>query len=103
MHSHLKLAVAGGCALAGVMLYAPVATAEWHAPRIYQESHDGWTNVSYDDGVCSYKFTRSAYDRQTHVDRWGDCSHIVIGADGTAIPVEAMAPAIYVPAPGYRY
>jgi hypothetical protein len=103
MQSRLALSAAAGLALAGVTFSAPVAKADWHTPRVYQESHDGWTNVSYDDGICSYKFSRSAYDRQTHVDRWGDCSHIVIGADGTAIPVQAMAPAIYVPGPGYRY
>jgi hypothetical protein len=100
MQINLARSVMAGCALAGVTFFSSAAVAQWHTPSIYHEAHDGWTNVSYDDGVCRYKFTRNAYDQQTHVDRWGDCSHIVIGADGSAIPVQAMAPAIYV-APRY--
>lgn len=73
-----------GCVLAGAMLLATPAMADWHSPYVYRETNGSWTNVQYDDGVCHYYYSHNTYDQNTKLDRWGDCSHIVIGPDGVA-------------------
>ena len=75
--------------MAGAMLYSPAAMADWHNPYVYRESHDEWTNVHYDDGVCEYKFAHNSWDNETHVNRWGDCARVAIGPNGEAMPIAA--------------
>jgi hypothetical protein len=77
--------------MAGAMLYRPTAFADWDNPYVYRESHDEWTNVHYDDGVCEYKYSSNATDGNSHIERWGDCSHIIIGPGGVAAPA-ALVP-----------
>jgi hypothetical protein len=93
MRLNLKLSVLG-CALAGVIASSLPAAADWHKPYIYRESNGSWTNVRYDDGVCNYYFSRNSYDNNMHLNKYGDCSHVVIGPDGMARPVY-MTPAPY--------
>jgi hypothetical protein len=88
MRLNFKLSVLGG-ALIGVIASSLPAAADWHKPYIYRESSDSWTNVRYDDGVCSYYFSHNDYDNKTNLNKSGDCSHIAIGPDG-------MARAVYV-------
>jgi hypothetical protein len=82
--------------MAGAMLYSPAAVADWHTPYVHRESHDEWTNVHYDDGMCEYRYSYNAEDRNSNVERWGDCSHIIIGPGGVAAPAVA-APGAVVP------
>jgi hypothetical protein len=87
------------CALVGgAMLFASAAMADWHSPYYHRETHDSWTNAEYNDDVCHYSYSRDAEDGETHVNRWGDCSHIAIAPDGAAVPI--VAPAYAVPVPG---
>ena len=44
--------------LAGVISAASPAVADWHSPYIYRETSGTWTNVQYDDGVCTTTTTR---------------------------------------------
>jgi hypothetical protein len=77
MHSSLKLLLAAG-------MFALSSTAM--ANPYYHHDVDGsWTNAEYNDGICHYSFSRDASDGETHVNRWGDCSHIAIGPNGEAI------------------
>jgi hypothetical protein len=86
------LALAAACALAGTITTA--ALADWNDPHMFRESHGDWTNAEYNDGVCHFKYSHDASDNETHVNRWGDCSHVAIGPGGEAVPV---VPAILVP------
>ncbi len=97
--SHLF--TAAGCIAAGIAMGSP-ALADWNNPYVYRESHGDWTNVEYNDGTCHYRYSRNAWDHSTDLHRWGDCSRVAIGPDGTATrivtPVYA-APVYAVPAP----
>jgi hypothetical protein len=99
MRSYLALAILPGCAIAGAVLYSPVAAADWHTPDIYRESHDEWTNVHYDDGICEYRYSYNAEDRNLDLERWGDCSHVVVGPNGEPLPATTVrvyrAPQVY--------
>ena len=53
-----------------------------------------WTNAEYNDGICHYRYSHNTYDGETHVNRYGDCSHIAIGPNGEAIPLPAMPIAV---------
>ncbi|WP_162827101.1 hypothetical protein [Pseudolabrys taiwanensis] len=81
----------------GAALYASTASADWHSPYFNRETHDSWTNAEYNDGVCHYRYSRDADDGETHVNRWGDCSHVAIAPDGSAVPI--VAPVYAVPVP----
>lgn len=78
-----------GYALVSAMLISAAAAAEWHSPYVYRETSGTWTNVQYDDGVCHYYYSYNAYDQNTKIDRWGDCSHVAIGPGGVATPINA--------------
>jgi hypothetical protein len=99
MRSYLTLAILPGCAIAAAVLYSPAALADWHTPDIYRESHDEWTNVHYDDGICEYRYSYNAEDRNLDFERWGDCSHVVVGPNGEPMPAAAVrvysAPRVY--------
>ena len=94
MRFHLALPVLAGCVAAGLTAYSTAAMADWNNPYVYRESHGDWTNVEYNDGICHYKYSYNAADEQTNLNRWGDCSHVAIGPDGTAIPI-VTAPPVY--------
>jgi hypothetical protein len=93
MRRFLALAILPGCATAGAMLYSSAAMAD---PYMYRDIHDEWTNLRYDDGVCRYRYTHNAENGNTNVERWGDCSHVVIGPNGEPARV-AVVPAYPVP------
>jgi hypothetical protein len=82
-----------GCALGGVALMPSPAAANWHSPNIYRTTSGSWTDIEYDDGICHYKYAHNAYDGETHVNRWGDCSRVAIGPSGVPAPIYDMAPA----------
>lgn len=85
------------CVLGGAALYASPALADWHSPYFHRETHDEWTNVEYNDGVCHYKYSHNAEDGETHVNRWGDCSRVAIGPNGDVIPIAAPVDTMPVP------
>ena len=76
------LAALAGLTLGTAAFFASAATAE---PYVYRETSGSWTNVEYNDGACHYYFAHNAYDGETHLNRWGDCSRIAIGPNGEAI------------------
>jgi hypothetical protein len=95
MHSKLMLSIAG-CALAGVMC-STAASADWRNPYVYRETSGTWTNVEYNDGLCHYYYSHNAYDDNTKLNKYGDCSQVVIGADGAAVPVSASPAVVIAP------
>ena len=50
-----------------------------------------WTNAAYNDGACQYYYSFNSQTGETHVNRYGNCSHIAIGPDGRPIPVVPTA------------
>jgi len=89
------------CALAGTISASTSALADWHSPYFYRETSGSWTNVTYDDGICRYYFSHNAYDNQTKLNKYGDCSRIAIGPDGFATPIPMYgAPAVARVPPG---
>jgi hypothetical protein len=46
-----------------------------------------WINTAYNDGVCQYYFAYNTIGGETHINRLGDCSRIMIGQDGRPMPV----------------
>jgi hypothetical protein len=83
MRTSFKLAM-GIFALAGVVSYSAAASAE---PYFNHYTDGSWTNAEYSDGTCHYYYSHNAYDQETHVNRYGDCSQIAIGPNGEAVPV----------------
>ena len=81
MRKSLKLAMGIG-ALAGVVSYSAAVNAE---PYFNRYTDGSWTNAEYSDGTCHYYYSHNAYDGETHVNRYGDCSGIAIGPNGEAV------------------
>ena len=70
--------------------------ADWHSPYLYRETNGSWTNVTYDDGICRYRYSHNTYDNQTYLNKYGDCSRIAVGPDGLATPIPMYgAPVLY--------
>src|SRR5690242_20520727 len=90
----LKFTFAMLGAVAGALFASAAAMADWHSPYIHRESDGSWTNVHYDDGVCSYYYAHNSYDNHTKLNKYGDCSRIAIGPDGMAQPI-VMVPVPY--------
>ena len=86
MRVNFRLSVLG-CALAGAISASTAAMADWHSPYVYRETNGSWTNVTYDDGICRYYFSHNSYDGQTNLNKYGDCSRVMVGPDGVAMPV----------------
>lgn len=81
----------GICALA--VGWTTAANAEY-----FNRYTDGnWTNVEYNDGVCRYYYSFNTQGGETHVNRYGNCSHVAIGPDGRPVPVMPVARAIAPP------
>ena len=81
----------GICALA--VGWPVAANAEY-----FNRYTDGsWTNAEYSDGICRYHYSFNTQSGETHVNRYGNCSHIAIGADGRPVPVMPLAQAITPP------
>jgi hypothetical protein len=74
----------GICALAAAVFGSAAANAE---PYFNRYNDGSWTNAEFNDGTCHYYYGHNAYDSETHVYRYGDCSHIAIGPAGEAIAV----------------
>jgi hypothetical protein len=68
----------------GVVMGSQAASA---LPYFHRDTNGSWTDVEYNDGVCHYKYAHNAWDQETHVNRWGDCSGVAIGPNGEAAPV----------------
>jgi hypothetical protein len=88
MRLSLKVAI-GLCALTGVV---SAANAD---PYYHRYSDGSWTNAEYNDGSCHFYYSHNAYDNETHVNRYGDCSQIAIGPNGEAVSL--MAPVAITP------
>jgi opacity protein-like surface antigen len=94
MRSFLKLTLAG----AGVVALSCAAAAD---PYFHSDVNGSWTNSEYNDGTCHYSFSRDASDGETHLNRWGHCSHIAIGPNGEPLqvipPPQTTGSAVFVP------
>jgi hypothetical protein len=88
MRAHI-VATMLGSALAGAMMASAPAAAE---PYFYRSVNGSWTNVEYNDGVCHYYYAHNAYDDETKLNRYGDCSQIAIGPDGAPLHLYAAPP-----------
>jgi hypothetical protein len=98
MRANFKLSVLGGA------LAAAISTAALADPYFYRETNGSWTNVTYDDGTCRYRYSHNSYDDQTYLNKYGDCSRLAIGPDGLARPIPMYgAPVLYGPAAYGRY
>jgi len=85
MRSTLKTAI-GICTLSAVSL----ASAAYAAPYYHRYTDGSWTNAEFNDGTCHFYYSHNAYDNQTHINRYGDCSQIAIGPNGEAMPLMAI-------------
>ncbi len=81
----------GICALA--LGWSAAANAEY-----FNRYDDGaWTNAEYDGNGCHYYYSVNNQTGENHVNRYGDCSHIVIGPGGRPMPIVPMARAVVPP------
>ncbi len=92
MRMSLKLATAGLGVLAAAVVVSASASA---APYVHRYTDGSWTNAEYNDGRCHFYYSHNAYDGETHVNRYGDCSGIAIGPNGEAMAL-MPAPAVEV-------
>jgi hypothetical protein len=74
-----------GSVLAGAMLVSAAAAD----PYFSRWQNGSWTNVEYNDGVCRYYYAYNSYDQTMKLDRYGDCSHVAMGAGGNPTPLYA--------------
>lgn len=86
MRTRVTLAIAI-CALAAG--WSATANAEY----FNRYNAGSWTNAEYNDGTCHYYYSVNRETGESHVNRYGNCSHVAIGPDGRAIPVVPMAQA----------
>ena len=82
------------CTLASAMLISSGMAADPQHPYFYRATNGSWTNVEYNDGICHYYYAHNSYDQEMKLNRYGDCSHIQIGPDGTAIRLVEAPPVI---------
>jgi hypothetical protein len=69
--------------LAGVaMCSTPALANSWHSPTIYEETNSSYSNYSYDDGLCQYRYSYNSFEKHAQASRYGDCDHLIIGPDG---------------------
>ena len=93
MRANFKLLILGSALAAAT---PTAALADWHNPYIYRETSGSWTNVTYDDGICRYRYSHNTYDNETYLNKYGDCSRIAVGPDGLATPIPMYgAPVVY--------
>ena len=84
MRTRITLAL-GICALA--VGWSAAANAEYF--NRYQSGD--WTNAEYDGGGCHYFFSVNRQSGESHANRYGNCSRIVIGPGGQPMPAMPMA------------
>ena len=84
MRTRITLAL-GICALA--VGWSASANAEY----FNRYPSGDWTNAEYDGGGCHYFFSVNRQSGESHVNRYGNCSRIVIGPGGQPMPAMPMA------------
>ncbi len=85
MRTLTKLAL-GVCAL--TLAWSAAANAEY-----FNRYDDGnWTNAEYEGGGCHYYYSINNQSGESHVNRYGDCSNVVIGPGGRPMPVVQVVP-----------
>ena len=84
MRTSMKLAL-GICAV--TLGLSTAANAEY----FNRYTVGSWTNAEYDGGGCHYFYSMNRDTGESHVNRYGNCSRIVIGPDGRPMPVMPMA------------
>jgi hypothetical protein len=72
--------------LTGATLCSAASANSWHRPTIWEETNSSYSNYSYDDGLCQYRFTYNNFEKHAQASRNGDCEHLVIGPDGHVLP-----------------
>jgi hypothetical protein len=80
MRTHL-IAAAGISAL--VIGWSAAANAEY----FNRYTFGTWTNAAYNDGVCQYYYSFNTQTGETHLNRYGNCSQVMIAPDGRPMPV----------------
>lgn len=82
MRTNVTISLLGGLAM---LCSAPAFANSWHRPNVWEESNSSYTNYTYDDGLCQYRYSYNAYERHAQASRYGDCSHLMIGPDGRVL------------------
>jgi hypothetical protein len=83
IHAKFALSLLAGLTLCSLPIVSSSASANsWHSPSIYEESNGQYTNYSYDDGMCQYRYSYNLYEKHAEANRYGDCDHLLIGPDG---------------------
>jgi hypothetical protein len=94
MRISVMLAIGIGALAVG---FSAAANAEY-----FNRYTDGnWTNAHYDGGGCQYFYSVNNATGESHVNRYGNCSHVAIGADGRPLPVVPMAQVVRPMQPPY--
>jgi hypothetical protein len=89
MRTALRLATLTACVLTG----AALCSTAMASPYYYRNTNGSWTNAEYNDGACHISYSRNAYDQETRVNRWGDCSQVAVGPNGEIGPT-ATSPVV---------
>jgi hypothetical protein len=83
MSAKFALSLLAGLTLCSLPIVSSSASANsWHSPSVYEESNGEYTNYSYDDGLCQYRYSYNRYEKHVQANRSGDCDHLLIGPDG---------------------
>jgi hypothetical protein len=82
MRAKFALSLLAGLALCSMPLANAAFANSWHPPYIHDDSNGDYTNYSYDDGICEYRYSFNSYEKHAQASRYGDCSHLAIGPDG---------------------
>ena len=79
--------------LAGVAMCSTQAFANsWHSPTVYEETNSSYSNYSYDDGLCQYRYSYNTFEKHVQASRYGDCAHLIIGPDGHVVQSDVGEP-----------
>ena len=80
MRTHLIAAVGISALVIG---WSAAANAEY----FNRYTFGTWTNAAYNDGVCQYYYSFNTQTGETHLNRYGNCSQVMIAPDGRPMPV----------------
>jgi hypothetical protein len=84
MYSRVTLAI-------GISMLAIGWSASANAEYFNRYTSGTWTNAAYNDGVCQYYYSFNAATGETHLNRYGNCSQVMVAPDGRPMPVVPTA------------
>jgi len=76
----------------GVGALTLALSASANAEYFNRYDDGNWTNAEYEGGGCHYYYSINNQSGESHVNRYGDCSNVVIGPDGRPMPVVQAVP-----------